>query len=40
MELRSFISEALFSGIESAEVRGGLGDDVVEEGEVNATYFG
>lgn len=37
VERRALVAEALLAGAESAEVLGGLGDDVVVEGEVDAT---
>lgn len=37
VEGRSSIAEALLAGAESTEVLGGLGDNIVEEVEVDAT---
>lgn len=36
MELGAGVAEALLAGAESAEVLSGLGDNVLEEGEVDA----
>lgn len=36
MELGALVAEALLAGAESAEVLGGLGDNIVEELEVDA----
>jgi hypothetical protein len=40
MELAALIAEALLAGAESAEILGGLGDDVVEELKVDAAGAG
>lgn len=40
MELGAGVAEALLAGAESAEVLSGLGDDVLEEGEVDAAGAG
>ena len=37
VERRALVAEALLAGAESAEVLGGLGDNVVKEVEVDAT---
>ena len=39
MEGRTLVAEALLTSAESAEVLGGLGDDVAEEVEVDATLL-
>ena len=36
MERRALVAETLLAGAESAEVLGGLGDNVIEEVEVDA----
>lgn len=40
VELGAGVAEALLAGAESAEVLSGLGDDVLEEGEVDAAGAG
>lgn len=40
MELAALVAKALFTGAESTEVLGGLGDDLVVEGEVDTTALG
>jgi len=40
VETRAGVAEALLAGAESAEVLGGLGDDVVVELEVDAARLG
>lgn len=40
VEGRALVAEALLTGAESAEVLGGLGDDVGEEVEVDASALG
>lgn len=40
VECRALVAEALGTGAELLEVLGGLGDDVVVEGEVNVTGLG
>lgn len=40
VELAALVAEALLAGAQGAEVLGGLGDDIVEELEVDAAGAG
>jgi hypothetical protein len=40
VELGASVAEALLAGAESAEVLGGLGNNIIEEGEVDAAAAG